>query len=172
MAAIDDSALFASSSPVSTYISTLLASSVIAYPAPFHHQFRGHPSRPFMGRLFPVSPQHFSCQSYLFLPHRATSFPDLCDPRLLAIRSTRSHHSRTSRAYLWPRSPPQHLAQLQLYMVSIARPFSAFMHRVSLSMCFSVCVSPFLPTMPGRLFRSNSYCVIAIRLLHVTSLAT
>jgi hypothetical protein len=159
MAAIDVSALFASSSPISTFISTLLASSVIAYPVPFHHPFRGHPSRPFVARLFliPVSPQHFSCQSYLFLPHCATPFPDLCDPRLLAIRSTRSHHSRTSRAYLWAPSPPQLLAQLQLYMVSIARPFSAFMHRVSLSMCFSVCVSPFLPMMPFRLFRSNSF---------------
>lgn len=36
---------------------------------------------------------------------------------------------------------PWLLVQLQLYMVPIARPFPAFMHRVSLLMCFRVCLA-------------------------------
>lgn len=102
IAAIDVSALFASSGPVSAFISTLLASPVIAYLASLHHQFRGHPSSPLWPGSFLSQFHSAFLMSYLSLPHRATPFPDLCGPRLLAIRSTRSHHSRTSRVYLWP----------------------------------------------------------------------
>ena len=87
--------------------------------------------------------------SYLSLPHRATSLPDFRCLRLLAIRSTRSHHSGPNRMYMWPPLTPWLL--VQLHMVPIARPFPASMRRVSLLMCFG---SRLLLTM--RLFRSNS----------------
>lgn len=41
-----------------------------------------------------------------------------------------------SRTYMWPPLSPWLLVRLQLYMVSTARPFPAFMHRVSLLVCF------------------------------------
>ena len=105
--------------------------------------------------------------SYLSLPHRATRLPDSRCPRVLAIRSTRSHHSHSSRTYLWPRLTPWFLVQLQLYMVSIARPFPAFMRRGSLLMCFRVRLALLL-LLTMRLFRSNTYNIIAIRLPHNT----
>ena len=140
--------MFASSSPVSAFISTLLASLVIAhiirYPVPFPHQFRGHPFSPVVARLFLIS-EHLSISHIIVIPPSPRHpVPDLRGTRLLTIHSARSHHSRTSRAHLWSPFTPWLLAQLQLYMVSISRPLSAFMHSVSLLTCFFVCVSPFL----------------------------
>jgi hypothetical protein len=56
-------------------------------------------------------------------------------------------------------------------MISIARPLSVFVHCASLLMCFRVRLAFLTATMRVvRLFSPElSYCVIAIRLPHVTS---
>jgi hypothetical protein len=118
--------IFQSSLGIYFYSACLTRNSLSGSP---HHQFREHPS----SRLWPgsfLSQYHLSISHVIFIPP-SPRHPDRCGPRLLAICTTRSHHSRTTRVYLW-RSTPRLLAQLQLYMVSIARPFSAFM------MCLSV----------------------------------
>jgi hypothetical protein len=161
--------LFASSRRISAYFSTLLAPSVIAYPVPVS---RTYPSCPAAAQLsYPSFTASISISRVIFIPlltarPRSLSFVvrgclssahvgDTAAASVGRICGRLLHRCvRRSSNCIWFALPAhcQCLCRVPLmcYRVRLAFPFLT-------------------PTTCVRLFRSDSCCVMAIRLPHVTS---